>query len=336
MTIDEILNETFTDHEHLVPDAAGVLREINTRLDRRPRQRLTRLAPFVVAAVIVAVALTAVIVRSTAGHSARPTAGVRPTGVRPTGAGGPQTAAKVAARALLRTVPLPPGARAEQRAPAAVKNGPMTELSSLQAEASGTWVAPGTVSATIAFARSHPAPGFRPNCTCGGPALRWVDFSNEDDSRAIEYVVAPYASGVAIKITAIVPWVPTRPRWTYVSAGATSVDVTVERIRRNGSAGGAPTVHRTLGVDAARRLAAVANGLRSQAPSTCLGPVIMIAVTDTLVFHEPGRTITFTMPATNCPQFVVDVTGQKPAYLETGTLDATLLRELNLPPDYGR
>jgi hypothetical protein len=61
----------------------------------------------------------------------------------------------------------------------------------------------------------------------------------------------------------------------------------------------------------------------------------MIAATDKLVFHEPHRTITLTMNATNCPQFTVETTGQKPAYLETGALDAALLRELNLPPNYG-
>lgn len=330
MSIDAILTQTFADNEHLAPDAADVLPIIRAELDGGRRQHVTRLAPILAAAVIIAVALTVVVARFSTGHSARPADNGLPTVTSD-----PEAAATAAAQAILRGIALPPGAHASDTEPAALRNGGFTVLSSLQAKASGVWLAPGTVPATVAFARAHPASGFTSNCTCGSPTLRFVNFFNLNESRGIDYVVAPYASGVAIRITVIVPWVPTRPRWTHVAATATSVDVTVQRVRQSGSVGGAPTVTRTLSIDATRRLAAIANSLRPEAPSNCSGPMIRIAATDTLVFHEQARTITFTMNATNCPQFSVEVTGQKRAYLEIGALDSALLRELDLPPDYG-
>lgn len=60
------------------------------------------------------------------------------------------------------------------------------------------------------------------------------------------------------------------------------------------------------------------------------------SATDTLKFHEPGRTLTFTLTASNCPQFEVDSAGHTRTYLVTGNLDAAILQELGLPTNYGR
>jgi hypothetical protein len=60
------------------------------------------------------------------------------------------------------------------------------------------------------------------------------------------------------------------------------------------------------------------------------------AAPDTLVFHAGGRSITFALPATNCPQFSVHVSGHKTTYVEVGTLDTALLSTLGLPANYGR
>lgn len=333
MNIDETLAQTFADNEHLAPDASDVLRDIRAELDRGRRRSFAELAPILVAAVIIAVALTVLVTRSPAHHASRPADSGLPA---PTSTTNPESVAEATARATLDGVPLPPGAQATNDAPAILGQGGGLELSSLEAKASGVWLVPGTVPAIVAFARAHPASGFTPNCTCGGRTVKWLDFYNRGQTAAISYTIAPYGTGVAIQITVIVPWVPLRPAWSIVADTATSVDVTVKRIRQIGSTGGAPTVHRTLTAAGARRLANVANLLRPQAESLCVGPVITIAATDTLVFHEPHRTVTFTMGSTNCRQFTVVVNGQKPTYLEVGGLDATLLQELGLPIDYGR
>jgi hypothetical protein len=62
VNIDEILTETFTDNEHLTPDAAEVLRNIRAELDRGQRQHPTRFAPILAAAVIVVLASIIVVV----------------------------------------------------------------------------------------------------------------------------------------------------------------------------------------------------------------------------------------------------------------------------------
>ena len=248
----------------------------------------------------------------------------------------PDTAASAtaAARAILRSVPLPPGSRSLHNVDAALR-GTELELSSLEANASGVWHVDATLSDAVDFARSHPAPGFTPNCTCGAATVKWIDFYSEGPRRAINYVIESSGSGVAIGITTIVPWVPDRPAWSFVPESVTSVDVTVQRIREAGSVGGAPTVHGTLVADAMNRLRTIANRLQPEAQSNCIGPVILIATTDILVFHVPGHTITFTMAARNCPQFTVETAGNKPTYLEVGGLDTALLDALGLPPNYG-
>lgn len=340
MNINEMLREAFLDNEHRAPDSSQVLQSIRAQLDRKPR-RYALMAPAFVAAVVIAVALTVALTRPTAHHSAPPAASGSPTSApAPTlptvSAEIPNSVASATAvaRTILRSVPLPPGAREVKNVNAGL-NGATLELSSLDANVSGVWRIPGTVSGAVNFALAHPAPGFTANCTCGSATVKWIDFYSQGQRRAINYVIEPSGSGAEIGITAIVPWVPDRPAWSLVPESATSVEVTVQRVRQAGRVGGAPTVHRTLTADAAHRLAIIANQLRPQAESICRGPVIPVAATDILIFHAPERTITFTMFAMNCPQFIVQATGQTTTYLEIGALDTALLHELGLPPNYG-
>lgn len=341
MRTDRVLHETFVDNEHRAPEASRVLRDIRAELDRNPRRRLSRVAPVFVVAAVVAIAVGILLTGSTQLHSARPSPSSSTSA--PTSTSSPisttvpntDALATSTARAILRTVPVPPGARALDNVKPAALGGASLQLSSVQAEASGVWRIPLTSSQAVDFARTHPAPGFTPNCTCGGARVKWIDFYSQDRRRAINYVIRTSGAGVEIGITAIVPWVPGRPSWSLIPASATSVDVTVERVRQAGSTGGAPTVHRTLSADATRRLATTANALRPQAESSCRGPAIMIAATDILVFHLREGSITFTLPATNCPQFIVQAPGHKSTYVEIGTLDAALLTALGLPGNYG-
>jgi hypothetical protein len=313
-----------------------------SELSSMAAQIATRRAPVLVAVVVIAVALILVLTRLAAPDTARPAAESSPTTTtitpRPTStsASMPNSAASAtaAARAVLRSVPLPPGARQINNLNAG-RSGATLELSSLDAKASGVWLIPGTGAAAVDYARAHPAPGFKANCTCGGATVKWIDFYSQEQRRAINYVIEPSGSDVLISITAIVAWVPDRPAWSFVTETGTSVDVTVQRVRQAGSTGGAPTVHRTFTAGAAQRLATLANHLRPQAESSCRVPVILVAETDTLVFHASGRTVTFVMSSSSCPQFTVSAGGEKPTFLEIGALDAALLHELGLPARYG-
>lgn len=334
MTVDD-LRATFADHERMAPDPDEVMRGIRAELMHKRKSPAATFAPAMAVAIVLAVALAVVFTRSPGRHPSPP-ASSRP----PVITADPEAVANASARAALNSVTLPPGARATDTSPAGLKFGIGTGLSADQAEASGVWLVPGTVSSVVAFARSHPAPGFITSCTCGGPSTKTISFLDEDAdyniNREIDYVVAPNGSGVAIRITAIVPWVPNRPDWTYVDRSASSVDVTVQRIRQGGTTGGAPTIHRTLDAQETQRLVKIANSAASEAEYGCLGPFIRIAATDTLVFHEATRAITFTMVSDNCPQFRIDAPGHTPAYVDWKTLDSGLLRQLGLPDDYGR
>jgi hypothetical protein len=342
VNIDDILHRAFRDNEYRAPDSSEVLQTIRAELDGSPRRYAARLAPPLVAVVVIAVALIVVLTRSPTPHTARPGAEspttTPTTAPRPTSTSAllPNSAASAsaAARAILRSVPLPPGAREIHDLNAGL-SGATLELSSLDAKASGVWLIPGTVAAAVDYARAHPAPGFKANCTCGGATVKWIDFYSQERRRAINYVIEPSDSDVQIGITAIVAWVPDRPAWSFVAETGASVDVTVQRVRQAGSTGGAPTVHRTLTAGAARRLATLANHLRPQAKASCRGPVILVAATDSLVFHAPGRTVTFEMSSSSCPQFTVSAGGENPTFVETGALDAALLHELGLPAHYG-
>jgi hypothetical protein len=340
MTNNHVLHETFVENEHRAPDSSQILQSIRAELNRTPHRRVNRLGPLFVVAAVVAIAVGVPLSGSTPHHSARPSASPHISGPALTSPSvsnvvpNTDALATSAARTILRSVPLPPGARALDHVNP-VLGGASLQLSSLQAVASGVWRVSGTLSTAVDFALTHPAPGFTPNCTCGGAKVKWIDFYSQDHRRAINYVIQASTSGVEIGITAIVPWVPDRPSWSLVPASATSVDVTVQRVRSAGSTGGAPTVHRTLSADATQHLAATANALLPQAESNCRGPMIMIAATDTLIFHADGNSYTFTMPATNCPQFSIQASGHKTTYVEVGTLDTALLTALGLPANYG-
>lgn len=292
------------------------------------RSTRSRLLPALAGAAVIAVAVTTALLaipNSRTEHSV------------PSAPTDPRSAAHAEALAILHGVPLPPGAKPTDDGPTELRRGGVSVVSSREEKASGTWLAPGSVRDAIRFARAHPAAGFEANCTCGGSTVKWVTFLDEKSSRAIDYVIVPFQSGVAIKVTVVVAYVPLRPASTYVAEDASSVAITVERMPQgDATRGGAPTVRRILTGSAVRRLAKVANTARPEAPSTCIGPPPRVVARDILVFHETDRDVTFTMVPSNCPQFAVQAPGHDPAYIESTSLDKAVLHELGLPPDYGR
>lgn len=253
----------------------------------------------------------------------------------------PKAAAEREAHAILDGISLPPGThRAGTEYGPAVRAGAHTGLSSLQAMATGSFQAPGSVDGVVRYARAHPPKGFVVNCICGARTSPTVTFLNSAEDAAIDYTVAPRNAGVVIQIEVVVAWIPVRPQWTYVGNAVGSVDVSIVREVPAQTRPVTP-VRRTLTGDKARRLAATVDALPAEALSTpsCPAPDARRAqVSYDVRFRVGGRVLVFDMPWSCSPQ--VSVTESRvhhaAVYLAPGHLADELLAALGLPANYGR
>jgi hypothetical protein len=148
----------------------------------------------------------------------------------------------------------------------------------------------------------------------------------------ISIAVTPLDDGVGVGIYADAIWLPPRDAKSYVSPHVSAVRVMIER------PGFAATVRRRLGQDAARHLAAIVNRLPVLTPVGVASCPMMQGRKDRLVFNGPGRA-TVEVAVDGCTRVEVSTYGRVRAGLEirAGRIDlnAAILAEVGLPPDYG-
>jgi hypothetical protein len=312
-----------------------------TRAGRRRRY----LAAVPVAAAVLVLAVVVTVATNRTGTS-RPAAPDTSVSSQPST---PEAEAMQLIDAAFAAAALPPGAvRVDHELPMTGQFS--TSTSPNEVRRTGWWTAPGTVADVADYISSH-----RPtdmtvessgsfHSTTTSAAGQTYDFAtkakNGGYALELDYVIASYQSGVAIRVDTWTVWAPIRPQWSYVPASVTAVDVTVVRSSRTtGSVAlGAPTIRRTLTADAARTLAADMNRLPAVAPDgvhSCPAP--LLEASDDVVFHTPAGDLRMTKSGT-CSSGVAVTSGQSPAdtvFVRGTDFDKILLSALGLPQNYG-
>lgn len=328
-------------------------------LDIGLRRRRRPLAPGLAVAAVLALALavTVLALRGSNHSSGLPagSGGTQPAGSSlPPGpsvaaqstsaAGDPQAAAQAKIQAALDSAPLPASAVSSDTDLPSVKDGFSTSASPNEVRKSLYWTAPGTVDAAISYLRNHPPAGMMSQSYgSGSDGQQDIEFATTPDDPSgypveLDYYLAPYGSGVALRVDAWTTWVPARPDWSIVPADATSVDLTVVREAYNVDPPGAPTVQRTLTGDALAQLADTLNALPSRAPEgvhSC--PAMLVRASELAVFHTPAGDIRVTRQMDNC-SFNATITAPPrtdEAYVSGNDFTEAVLSALGLPSNYG-
>jgi hypothetical protein len=320
-------------------------------LTRAPAQRRRHLAPALAAAAVVAIAIP--VGFALTGGPSSPAAPGSPTNAQslppgptstPPRDAAPEEEATSRVEATLAAVPLPPGAVSSPTELDPVKNSYVTSASPNEVRRTGWWTASGDVAAAIAYLKENPPDGMRLDGSGSSDnGEQDVEFATSPQDSAgypveVDYYVAPYQSGIAIRVDVWTTWAPIRPDWSFVPSDATSVDVSVVRIALNEGMGGAPTVRRTLTGDALTSLADEVNALASRAPEgvhSC--PAITVQSTDGAVFHTPEGEIRVEHRNSSCAFNAVITSPQHggEVYVPGNDLTDALLAALGLPPNYG-
>ena len=314
-----------------------------------PRSR-RYLAPTLAAAAVVAIAvpIAVFLVRDsgTTPVDNSPTAGSQAP-APPTAVADPKGDAIDRITAALDAAPLPPDAVRSDTELAPVKNGFTTSDSPNEVRQTAWWTAPGEVDAAISYLKAHPPAEMTKLATENGSGGdQGIEFETTPNDPAaypveLDYDVAPYNGGIAVRIDSWTTWVADRPDWSFVPADATSVDVTVVRDSLNPDQpelGGAPTVERTLTGDELTQLADVINALPPRAPEgvhSC--PAILVSARDTAVFHSPAGDIRIVRNMVGCA-FNATITpppGADEVYVNGSDFTDAVLAALGLPKDYG-
>jgi hypothetical protein len=312
---------------------------------RRRRYLAPLLAAAAVAAIAVPIALFAVRDSGTT-PSKSPTAGTEAPAPPPVVAD-PKGDAIDRITTALDAAPLPPGAVRSDTGLESVVEPLSISMSPNQVRRTSWWTAPGDVSPAIDYMKAHPPTGLKLQGWAGGGSddRQEVDFADSPSDPAsypleIDYDMAPYDGGIAIRIDAWTIWAPNRPEWSFVPADATSVDLTVVRDSLNPDhpdLGGAPMVERTLSGEALTQLADALNALPSRAPEGihhC--PAIFIEAHDVAVFHTPRGNIRMehgSFCAWNA--VITPPPGVDEVYLSGGDFTNAVLAALGLPDNYG-
>lgn len=318
----------------LDPDA------IVTRASGRRRM----LAPALAAAAVVAVAVpVAVVLARDSGTKpvTSTSAGTTPSTVPMSD---PKADAIDRITAALQAAPVPPGAVRSERELDPVAEGFATSGSPTEVRRTAWWTALGAVRETITYLKAHAPAGMgllsRGASSNGGEDVEFADRPTDPAAYPLEldYYLAPYASGVAIRIDSWTTWVANRPDWSFVPADATSVDLTVVRDAYNEDPGGAPTVRRALTGDALTRLADAINALPPRAPEgahSC--PAMLVRASDGAVFHTPDGVIHMVRNGGGCA-FNATITAPPntdEVYVLGNDFTAAVLSALGLPANYG-
>ena len=310
-------------------------------LARVPRRRRRYIAPALAAAAVIALGITVAIAFGS-GSGDKPVAGNLPSvpsapGVQPPS---PRAAAIRAADTIIATAPVLPGAARKAEPPLAVLDQPDSIPGAQHVQRTAFWTAPGDVAAALAYYKSHPPTDMHASGSSSGagpdrPSTSSLYFA-ADEFRSVQFTLAPFDGGVAVRADAQVLWAPSRATADMVPAPVTSVEVTV--VRKNPQAHqGAPTVQRTLTDDAARALADFVNSMSRAVRTGYVSCPAMLGGeqwSDTLVFHSGDVTTRVVDDMRGCATITFQTRDRKPIEL-AGALNSVVLRALGLPTNYG-
>jgi hypothetical protein len=316
--------------------------ELLSRASRRHRFLAPALAAAAVAAIAVPITVFAL------GDSGTPPARPAPPGTAesspPAPAADPKADAIDRVTATLAAAPVPPGAVRSDTELKPVRNALTTSDSPNEVRRTAWWTAPGDVDAAISYLKGHAPDGMELQAWSGSSsdARQEVDFAGpaRPDGYPLEldYFVAPYAGGVAVRIDSWTTWAPNRPQWSFVPDDATSVDITVVRDALNAGLGGAPTVRRTLTGGALKQLAGAVNALAPRAPEgihSC--PAVLVRAKDLAVFHTPDGDIRMLHEGGGCAfnATIAGPAGSHEVYINGSEFTDAVLTALGLPSHYG-
>jgi hypothetical protein len=315
---------------------------------RSPRRRY--LAPSLAAAAVVAIALPValVLVGDDATTPSRPASSGVPTGSTaiPLPDSAPKEEAMVRIEAALAAAPLPPGATTSPTELNSLIDAFDTSLSPNEVRRSAWWLAPGDVDSAVGYLKANEPDDMHLQSWGSGSGYQDVEFASRPDDPAdypiqLGYYLAPYESGIAIRVDASTTWAPVRPDWSFVPDDVTSVDLVVVRTVRPSQPqqdGGAPTVRQTLTGAALAGLADAINVLPSRAPEGMHGcPLLLVEATDIAVFHAPEGDLKVMHGDGGCAfnAVITSPTSDGEVYVPSSDFTAAVLAALGLPDNYG-
>lgn len=318
-------------------------------LARAPRRR-RYLAPALAAAAVLAIAvpIAVAISRGSGTPTATSTAIGSGSPTPPATVSDPEGDAIARITAALAAAPLPAGSTEVAHSIAGLDTPFSMSTSPNQVRRTSWWTAPGDVSAAIAYMKEHPPTGMHLQgwASGGSDDRQEVDFADNPSDPAsypieIEYYMAPYQGGIALRVDAVTTWAPSRPAWSVVPGDAASADLTVVRDSLNPDRpelGGAPTVQRTLTGAALTQLADALNALPARAPEgihSC--PAMLVNARDLAVFHTPAGDIRIVRNGGGCAfnATITAAAGAGEVYVNGADFTNALLTALGLPKNYG-
>jgi len=322
---------TLRDRLTNVADLAGSGFDAPTVADfaARRRSRRQRLAGVgSVIAVVVAVAAATLVLNGDGQRDAP----IRPT-LRPVTH--PRADAVERVRALRQEAPLPRGAQRSRTPIAATRYryGAPGATVDRQIRSTTFWTTPGTVQTVAEYLNSHRPQGMEGGGLSFDPDRPWemVQFSRfavDAPGLELDYAIARYRSGVAIRMDVWTTWAPKRPIWSYIRGSSVSVDVKV--IRHD-----VPTVARTLTGDVVRELADAINAMPS-IPLVFHGcPTSSAGVSNSAVFHTSDGALTVT-GGDGCEPLSISSPEHHGVLIGLGgDFQSALLHALGLPANYG-
>lgn len=297
-------------------------------------------------AVVVVTAATVVVATAAAVRYDGPTTPGRGTAAAGPAPNAPRDRTVELLTALLASVPVLPGAIRRDTAPTPSLAQPSSEPASANLlDRHEWWTAPGSADAVLAYFHAHPPRGttFSGTATSGntrtgavGASSLSYDALDTSYAREVQAQVSVVAfhGGVALRADAQAIWVPARDPGTRI-VGPTSVAVTVLRARTPRGPG-APTVRRTLTGHDAAVLADVVNTLPVTTPGFTSCPADFPGLTDTLGFATRSGAVAVVADLTGCAGVQVRPPHGRAHFFGAGGLDATLMRLLGLPKNYGQ
>lgn len=294
---------------------------------RSRRQRLAGIASVVV--VVVAAVAAATFVLNGDDHRDAP---IRPT---PRPVTHPRADAVDRVRTLRQEAPLPAGAQRSRTPIAATRYRYGAPGATLDRQIRSTtwWTAPGTVQTVAEYLDGHRPQGMEGGELAFDPDRPWemVQFSRfavDAPQVQLDYAIAAYRRGVAIRMDIWTTWAPARPGWSYIPDSVIDVEATVTRP-------GAPKVQRTLTGDLARELADAVNAMPS-IPLVFHGcPTSSAGVSNSAVFHTSDGRLTVT-GGDGCEPLSISSPEHHGVLIGLGgDFQSALLRALGLPVNYG-
>jgi hypothetical protein len=292
---------------------------------RSRRQRLAGVGSVV--AVVVAVAAATLVLNGDGQRDAP----IRPT-LRPVTH--PRADAIERVRTLRKDAPLPPGAQRSRTPIAATRYRYGAPGATLDRQIRNTtwWTAPGTTDRVAGYLHEH-APDGMSGPTSFEPGATWeavtlTRATGDEPQLELDYAIAPYRSGVAIRMDVWTTWTPKRPNWSYIRGSSVTVDAKVTRHDE-------PAVERTLTGDAVRQLADAINAMPSIPLVFHSCPTSSAGVSNSAVFHTSDGRLTVT-GGDGCEPLSISSPEHHDVLIGLGgDFQSALLHALGLPANYG-